>query len=303
MTGLLVLFSNNLLPIFLAAGAGYLLASWRQVNPHTLSQVIFYIFSPCLIFNLLTHSRLSDGDILLMIAFTGLTAVCVGLIAWLAGRLLKLERSVLAAVLITSIFLNAGNFGLPVVLFAFGDAALSFASLYFVTNATLAYTLGVVIASLGTTGFTQALANLVKIPVIYALVLAFLFMRTGWQLPLPLERTTQLFADASIPAMLVLLGFQLRNVQWAGKATPVALASTLRLLVGPGVALALSLVFGLQGPAYQAGILESAMPSAVLGTVLATQYNTEPSLVTAIVFTTTLLSPLTLTPLLAFLAG
>jgi predicted permease len=37
--------------------------------------------------------------------------------------------------------------------------------------------------------------------------------------------------------------------------------------------------------------------------VLATEYNVEPSFVTAAVFTSTLLSPLTLTPLLAFLGA
>jgi len=43
------------------------------------------------------------------------------------------------------------------------------------------------------------------------------------------------------------------------------------------------------------------MPSAVLTTVLASEYDLDSSLVTAIVFTTTLLSPLTLTPLLLYL--
>jgi predicted permease len=44
------------------------------------------------------------------------------------------------------------------------------------------------------------------------------------------------------------------------------------------------------------------MPAAVATTVVATEYHLEPSLVTAIVFIGTLLSPLTLTPLLVYLA-
>jgi len=45
------------------------------------------------------------------------------------------------------------------------------------------------------------------------------------------------------------------------------------------------------------------MPSAVLTTVIATQYNSEPTLVTTAVFVTTVASPLVLTPLLAFLGA
>jgi predicted permease len=43
------------------------------------------------------------------------------------------------------------------------------------------------------------------------------------------------------------------------------------------------------------------MPSMVSATVLATEYQLDSKLVTAIVFISTLLSPLTLTPLLVFL--
>jgi predicted permease len=43
------------------------------------------------------------------------------------------------------------------------------------------------------------------------------------------------------------------------------------------------------------------MPSMVSATVLATEYNLDSRLVTAVVFVSTLLSPLTLTPLLVFL--
>jgi hypothetical protein len=138
---------------------------------------------------------------------------------------------------------------------------------------------------------------------IYALLLAFLFLRTGWQVPLPLERTVTLLGDASIPAMLVLLGMQLKNADWNGRAIPLALTTVMRLLVAPAAAFLLTPLFGLAGPARQAIVTEAAMPAAVLNTVLATEFEAEPSLVTAAVFITTLLSPLTLTPLLAFLGA
>jgi predicted permease len=45
------------------------------------------------------------------------------------------------------------------------------------------------------------------------------------------------------------------------------------------------------------------MPTAVMATILATEYEAEPAFVTTTVFATTLLSPLTLTPLLLILGA
>jgi predicted permease len=303
LSELLVLFTNNLLPIFLAAGAGLLLSRFLSVNPRSLSQVIFYIFSPCLIFNLITQSQLSNADILTMMVFTAIVSLLVGIFAWLAGRVLRLDRRLLAAVVLTSIFMNSGNFGLSVNQFAFGEQALAFASLYFVASAVLAYTFGVLIASMGKENFGKAFLNLRKVPAVYALVLAFIFLRTGWKLPLPLERTTNLLGDASIPSMLVLLGLQFQTVRWKGQVVPLVLSNFSRILVAPAIAFGLSLALNLQGYARLTGITQSAMPTAVLTTVLATEYDLEPSFVTAAVFMSTLLSSITLTPILALLGN
>jgi predicted permease len=303
LTGLLSLFSDNILPIFLAAGSGFLLAKYLPINPRTVSQMAFYIFSPCLVFNLLTTSHLSTADVARMAGFALTGLVIIGLLTWIVGWLIHLERRMLVAVLLTTMFCNAGNYGLSLNQFAFGDTALAHASLFFVTNSVLMYTVGVIVASLGNTDLRAALLGLLKVPVVYAVVLAFVFLETGWQLPLPINRTVSLLANASIPLLLVLMGIQLRFVQWNGQTQALTLSNLMRLVAAPVVAIGLSLLFQLHGPARQAGILESAMPSAVSTTVLATEYEVEPSFVSAVVFITTVLSPITVTPLLSFLGA
>jgi predicted permease len=59
----------------------------------------------------------------------------------------------------------------------------------------------------------------------------------------------------------------------------------------------------LSGVSKQAAILESAMPTAVLATVLAAEFNVDPEFVTGTVLVSTVLSPLTVTPLLALIGG
>lgn len=303
MSRLIVIFLNNLLPVFLIAGTGYWLTRWLQVEARSISRLIFYVLSPCLIFNLLTQNHLNQADVLRILIMVLLLMAGVGAFIWSVGKMLRFSRKTMAATLLAGLFMNAGNYGLPVVLFAFGETALAYASLFFVINAVLTYTIGVLIASLGTVNFTRALGNMFKIPSMYALILALVFIYTGWEIPLPLERTTTLLGNASLPVMLVLLGMQLTANKWRGQASPLILASTARLVVAPLLALWLGPVIGLKGASYQAAVIESGMPAAVLTTVIATEYDAAPSLVTMIVFISTLLSPLTLTPLLAYLGA
>ena len=303
MTELFHLFLNNLLPVFLIAGAGALLASITSIDTRSLSQLILYLFSPCLIFSLLIQSEVSNDQFIRIGLFSIALVIIIGGITWLIGKLLRIERPTLSSMMLATMFTNAGNYGLPVVFFAFGQTALGFASIFFVVNVSLAYTAGTVIASMSSMNIRKATINLLKLPLIYAVLLALVFMNTGWQIPVSLERATKLLGDATIPAMLVLLGIQLRSTRLHGRMMPITLATALRLLIGPILAIALLPLFGLAGTASQAITLQAGMPTAVLATVLAVEFDAEPAFATAAVFATTLLSPLTLTPLLAFLGA
>ena len=86
-----------------------------------------------------------------------------------------------------------------------------------------------------------------------------------------------------------------------GRPALVALAAVLALVVTPILALGASHLLGLTGVARQAALVQSGMPSAVLTTILALEFDVAPSFVTACVLTSTLASPLTVTLLIAAL--
>ena len=200
-------------------------------------------------------------------------------------------------------FANTGNYGLPLVSFAFGEQALSYAGIYFATTTLLFYTLGVFLASLGHMTFKEAILGLFRIPTLYAVVLAVLMNVWNIGIPVPFARAVELAAGGTIPLMLILLGVQLTRVEFSGNQRALQLSVCMRLLVAPLAALLFAALFGLQGFPRQASVTQASMPSMVSATVLATEYNLDAKLVTAVVFISTLLSPLTLTPLLVFLGG
>jgi predicted permease len=298
---LLTTFANNLLPILLISGVGFLLGKTLEIDSRSLGRVVFYVFSPILVFNLLIHTELQSVEIFITMGFTVLLCFIIGLVAFLFGKVLRFERPVLMAIVLTSTFGNTGNYGLPLVSFAFGQDALAFATLNFATTSLLFNTAGVLIASLGHMDIKAAMGGLFKVPTIYAVILAALLNSFHLILPTPLARTVDLAANGSIPLMIVLLGLELSRVQWSHSFRAVGLSASLRLLGGPLIGFLLAFLFRMQGAVRQANVTESSMPAAVTNIVLATEYGLDPSLVTAMVFIGTLLSPLTLTPLLVFL--
>lgn len=301
ITDLLNTFANNLLPILILSAAGFALGRTLSIDSRSLGRVVFYIFSPILVFDLLLNTQLDSTEILATMAYTVTLALLVGLLAFALGKIFRLERPVLMAIILTSAFGNTGNYGLPVVSFAFGQDALAFATLFFVTTSILFNTVGVLIASLGHMDFKTAFAGLFKVPTVYAVILAALLNRFDVILPVPLARTIDLASNASIPVMIVLLGLELSRVQWSHSFRALGLSAALRLFASPVIGLLLAIPFGLQGAARQGTVTESAMPAAVTSAVLATEYGLDTSLVTAIIFIGTILSPLTLTPLLVYL--
>ncbi len=298
---LLRLFADNLLPVFLTAGAGYLIAATLRPDPRGLAQVALYVLAPCLIFEVILQSRVPVGLLLRMMGFASVCLVLPALVAVAVARWRRWPRPLASAVVLTVLLTNAGNYGMSVNLIAFGQDGLAYASLYFLTSAIMSYTVGVFVASLGRTSVRASLAGLLKVPTVWAVVLAFAMVRLGVTLPGPAASAVHLLAQACVPVFLVVLGMQLRGARMRGPWRPVVFATGMRLAGGAAVGLLVAPWFGLHGVARQAGVLQSSMPSAVIGTILATEYDVEPSLVTSVVLLTTLLSPFTLTPLLAYL--
>jgi malate permease and related proteins len=294
-------FAENLLPILLLGAAGFVLGKALPIESRSVGRVVFYIFSPILVFNLILHTSLDSAAVVGTVAYSLAVTAATGLLALLLGSIMHFERRVLIAIILTAALANTGNYGLPVVSFAFGQEALAFASIYFVTNSVLFNTVGVLLASLGHMDFKTAAIGVFKVPAVYGVVLAALLNGTGAALPAPLARTVDLAASGSIPVMIVLLGLELSRVVWSHSVRPIGLSVAIRLVAAPLIGLLLAIPFGFQGAARHGNVTETAMPAAVTNIVLATEYGLDSSLVTAMVFIGTILSPLTITPLLVFL--
>jgi hypothetical protein len=121
------------------------------------------------------------------------------------------------------------------------------------------------------------------------------------EVPLAIMRPISMLSDAALPTMLLVMGMQLERAVMPKHPLAVVVAVLLSLLVGPLVGMGLSALLHLTGAARQAAILLAAMPAAVITTVLALEFDLEPSFATGAVFLSTILSPFTLVLLIAYL--
>jgi hypothetical protein len=297
------IFVENLLPIFLTAGVGFVFGRTMRPDIKTASRLAFYVFSPCLVFSTLVRVGIGGSELRQLALFTmGITVVMITL-AYLTGRALRVDRRMMATLIIASVFVNGANYGLAATKFAFGEPALARAMVYFVFNVFALYTVGIFIASVGQLSWRQALGKMLAVPAFYALLIAGTVRYAGWQVPLYADRAITLLSDAAIPMMLVILGLQIAEARsWPRHRMGLIGAATfLQLVMAPLAALALAYGVGLTGPARQAAVLQSSMPTAVITTILAIEYELDTQMVAGTVILTTLLSPLTIAPLIAYL--
>src|SRR6185295_14635663 len=157
---------------------------------------VFYALVPCLVFRLLVTSNIVGPQFARMAVLAVLVAAGMGLIARVVAVPLGLRRPELSAFLLVVIFSNGGNYGLPVVLFAFGPDALSYGTVYFVVGSLMTYTVGVFLAAAGRGDARRAVAGVVRVPAIHGVAAAAVVVATGLKLPLLVMRPISLLSDA-----------------------------------------------------------------------------------------------------------
>jgi len=296
-----MLFVEIILPVFLVVFSGYLLERFGKLDFRTLTNTSLYLLSPCLVFSALMK-RAVPLDLALNLFFFMLvyTALMTALAAAL-GRGLKMDRDTRTALSLTTVFMNVGNFGLPLVYFAFGDAGLNVSILTFVVFNLPLSTLAIVMAQGSGAPLLPAIRNTLRIPIFHALLLALLLKGLDTTLPVFLLRPVDLMGQAAIPLMLIMLGMQLARTQLVATPGFLTLSGVLRLLVAPAVAWFVTPWFGLEGLARQVVVLQTSTPAAVLPLLYSLRFGARPDLVAGAIFTSTLASAGTLTLLLYLL--
>ena len=183
LSDLVSVFASDLLPIFLIAGAGFALARWRSASAATLTHVVFYALLPCFAFHLLISTVATGRQFGRMVLLAVLVMAAMAVVGVLLSVVFRLSRAEATAFLLVVMFSNGGNYGLPVVSFAFGEEALSYGTVFFLTGSVLTNTVGAFLAAAGRRTMSTAVASVLRIPAIYGIAAAMIVLATGVSMP------------------------------------------------------------------------------------------------------------------------
>ena len=278
-------------PILAIVLVGYFYGRRHAPDMAAANKLNIEIFVPALIFDVLSGKDFNLGEYQLL-AVGGVAVIFgSGLLAWPIARLLNYQFKTFVPAMM---FNNSGNMGLPLALFAFGEAALPAAVVLFIIENTLHFSVGIKMLD-----SRASLMGLLKSPLLIAslagLAVAVMHIKIPAALAIPIE----MIGQVSIPLMLFALGVRLIHIDW--RAWRIGVAGAIFCpLSGILIALGMGALLSLDDSQYAMLVVFGALPPAVLNYMLAERFNQQPEQVASIVMMGNLASMAVIPAVLVF---
>ena len=293
------------LPAFMIFFAGYIGQKIIGFDIRSISKVALYIMSPFLAFRTFYINEITVEYFYIML-FCLILMFALMMIIWITALFTKATKQQTAAMILGGAFMNSGNYGAPIVLFALGTIGFDYAVIMMVFQSFLMNTFGLFFASLGgeeEASVKESFRSVARMPVIHGAIAGIGLQFLSVQIPDAFMKAISLVADASIPTVMLVLGMQLAVIATKRVAYRYVTAVTfIRMVVSPILAAVIVSFMPISSLLKSVLIIQAAMPAAANTTMFAIQFGTEPDLVSFTTLITTILSLLTI-PIVLFFIG
>lgn len=212
---------NIILPVFGLVAVGFIVGRpplFPANFAKSLSNFIFYLALPCLLFRSMASRGLPHGDEMNLVAAYYLALTGVMIASFLYARWVYRETLGGAATLMLgSCFSNTVLVGVPLMLAAFGQPGLQQMLLLVTGHAAWLIGIATVLAEASKAGqgggalriAGQTLVALIKNPVIIAILSGLAFGALGLRIPGPADSAMRMLGEAAVPCSLFALGASL----------------------------------------------------------------------------------------------
>jgi predicted permease len=281
----------------------------NQVFSKLLTQVVL----PAVIFLQLSATPIKSGQFLLVFAVF-VAGVLSMLLAYIAGRILRLSKPKIGALMLTSSFGSSALLGYPFIAFSFPNNPEAIADAVLLSELGVGlpmFLLGPAIAIYfgnQSEGFNikKTLFSYLRSPIFVAIVLgiAVSFMpfdrQNNFVAPF-FEALAMINGALSILACLI-LSLNLKPIPLKGIIPLFIISALIQMWFQPFIAHAQAVLYGLTVLQTQVLVLVSSMPSAVLGPVFASRHDCAPETASALVMAHIVLS-IVMIPAVFYLMG
>ena len=271
--------------------------NWSQV----LNEFALKIGLPVLIFSALSKVAPSFSEQSELIVFNSCFVLGSFLLAYLVGKALRLKKQSLLTLFICLAFSNIAYLGIPVLTQIQGEKILPVASLIVAIYLFWVFTVGTGYLDYATSTNKRNIAknmalNLVKSPLIIAVVLGILVSLLRITLPAVLIKPLDMITASVTPTVLVVIGL------FIGKSTigkwsdwlPVFSFSVATLIIMPAIFYFSVKLLGYSPSTFSASMIEAAMPLAITPFALADKYNLNKDFIARSIVLSTVLSVISL---------
>lgn len=287
----------NIIPLSLMLALGIVLQRAFKLDMRTLSKLNFYLFSPAIIFKMLYESNLSAAVFFQVLLFFFIYIFALAIVVEIVMRIRRYRGGMRSAMRNSVLFYNSANYAMPLnqLVFAGNPFTMSVQMIIMMMQSLIPNTYGIYSVNAHKMPLKQTFKTIATMPVIYVIPLAFLLRGLNVMIPEPVYIPLDYVANAFIATALLTLGVQLGSMRWALRMGDVLVSNMLRLLVGPALGWLIVWLMGIDGLMAQALVLSCAVPTSLSSVLLAVEFDNEPEFSSQVVFSSTVLSIVTVT--------
>lgn len=281
----------SLLGIYIFIVMGYIakMSFKEQIDDKTITLINVYFLQVFLTFwGLLLH----PVDINLLYApsvYLAIVVVTVLISALFAKRLFE-DKKEYSIAMVAAIIGNTGNLGIPINIAIFGESSIPYTTVVNLVNVFVVYTLGVFFYSRGSFDTKTSLKNILKLPILWAAVLAIVLSTSGFEASKTLLDTLMMGAYASMTMQLFLFGIYLYDTKLKElNKKLVTWVLFFKFILLPALTFGVLSLLTLDPMIKGVIFVELMMPLAIANVNLASLYNCKPKVITALVFLSSVL--------------
>lgn len=280
------LFSIMGIYLFIAVGFG---AKWtfkEKIDDRTITLLSVYFLQIFLTFWGLLKRPIDTELLFAPSLYLGISLLALLLMIPLAKMLFHnpKERSIAT---VAALIGNTGNLGIPLGIALFGEMSVPYLTLINLVNVFVVYTIGVFYYSRGEFSVRGSLLNILKLPVLWAAMVAIALNLIGYVPSPAVDKTLMMGAYASMTMQLVLFGIYLYGIKLGEiNLRLTAWVNGTKFILIPVIAFTILHYVDMDPIVKGILFLELIVPLAVANVNLASLYNCSPRTVTVEVFTT-----------------
>jgi len=297
----LVVFNKSILPIITIILIAFVYNRLFKPDIAQIASVALNVFAPIMVFYSVLNNKITLSELFKPFIFMFALTAALMLIAFAVATALKLKGDNKISLLLASSMINVGNFGLPLIYFAYPKNAIAYSTVYFVIFNIPLITVAIYLTSRENNPL-DVLKDILKMPIFYGFVVAIIMAEASIGLPKSILKGFGLMNSGAIALLVFVLGLQLSNIKLRINFIGIIItAVVIRLVISPVISYILTGILDIRGLERSVSIVQTSTPSALLPLMYMIKFKRESHLIAAIIFTSTLLAGLTLPILIGIL--